>query len=119
MKAHDSLLIVDDVFDSGRSLQALIDKLKLKLGDNYPHDVRIGTVFYKPLNNKTEIVPNYFCKETTDWLVFALLKILNTHFTFLTTKHLQTLFPFLMVLNHTNHTHFSTHFISKTPLPPK
>lgn len=71
MKSTDTVLLVDDVFDSGRSLEALMNRMKAKLRDNYPDDVRIATVFYKPDNNKTSIIPNYFSLQTTDWLVFA------------------------------------------------
>lgn len=71
MKSTDKVLLVDDVFDSGRSLQAVIDKMKRKLRDNYPKSIKIATVFYKSHNNKTSLVPDFFCSDTTDWLVFG------------------------------------------------
>jgi uncharacterized protein len=66
----DSVLLVDDIFDSGRSLEAVISKLRLKMRDNLPHDIRIGTIFYKPQNRKTEIVPNYYVSTTEQWVIF-------------------------------------------------
>jgi hypoxanthine phosphoribosyltransferase len=66
----DSLLLIDDIFDSGRSVKAVIDKLRLKMRCNLPKDIRVGTVLYKPKNNKTTIIPDYFVEETDKWVVF-------------------------------------------------
>lgn len=68
--AEDGLLIVDDVFDSGRSVDALIKETKRLMRLNTPKDIRIATPWYKPGNNKTDIVPDYFVHETSEWLVF-------------------------------------------------
>lgn len=68
--ADDSLLIVDDVFDSGRSVEALIERIKVLSRKNMPGDVRIATPYFKPDNNKTSIVPDYFIHESDEWLVF-------------------------------------------------
>jgi hypoxanthine phosphoribosyltransferase len=70
LKKEDRLLIVDDVYDSGLSIKALIDTLKEKTGKNYPHEVRVATVFYKPEKNETNRKPDYFVHETDRWLVF-------------------------------------------------
>jgi len=68
--ADDSLLIVDDVFDSGRSVDALLKETKRLMRLNTPKDIRIATPWYKPGNNKTDIVPDYYVHETSEWLVF-------------------------------------------------
>ena len=68
--ADDSLLIVDDVFDSGRSIDALIKQLKTLMRNNMPKDVRIACPWFKPQNNKTDIKPDYFVHESDLWLVF-------------------------------------------------
>lgn len=68
--AGDSLLIVDDVFDSGRSVEALIAQIKKLSRLNMPNDVRIACPYYKPANNKTQIVPDYSIHESDEWLVF-------------------------------------------------
>jgi hypoxanthine phosphoribosyltransferase len=64
------LLIVDDVFDSGRSIEALIAKLRQRCRNNMPDEVRIATVYYKKLRNRTQLVPDFYVHETESWLVF-------------------------------------------------
>ena len=68
--AEDSLLIVDDVFDSGRSIKAVLDELKEKTRRNMPSDLKIACPWYKPGNNKVGIIPDYYIHETDKWLVF-------------------------------------------------
>lgn len=68
--ANDGLLIVDDVFDSGRSIDALIKQLELLTRRNMPSDVRIACPWYKPANTKVDIKPEYFVHESDEWLVF-------------------------------------------------
>ncbi len=70
INAEDSLLIVDDVFDSGNSVKAALEKIKERSRKNTPHDIRIATPYFKPHKNKTDITPDYFIHETDDWLVF-------------------------------------------------
>ena len=67
---EDGLLIVDDVFDSGNSIKATIETLESKMRRNMPKDVRIATPWFKPKNNITGIVPDYYIHETDQWLVF-------------------------------------------------
>lgn len=68
--AEDDLLIVDDVFDSGRSVEALIRQIKKLSRANMPKNIRIACPYFKPKNNKTEIVPDYYVHESEEWLVF-------------------------------------------------
>ncbi|WP_395342969.1 phosphoribosyltransferase [Ningiella sp. W23] len=68
--ADDKLLIVDDVFDSGRSVEALIKQVNTLMRLNTPKDIRIATPWYKPKNNKTEIIPDYYVHQSDEWLVF-------------------------------------------------
>jgi len=68
--ADDGLLIVDDVFDSGRSIAALIAQMKKLTRNNMPKDVRIACPWYKPTNAKVDLVPDYYVHESTEWLVF-------------------------------------------------
>jgi hypoxanthine-guanine phosphoribosyltransferase len=58
------------VFDSGRSISALIEQTRKLMRLNTPKDIRIATPWYKPSNNKTNITPDYFIHETSEWLVF-------------------------------------------------
>ncbi len=66
---EDSLLIVDDVFNSGTNIQAVIDKLRNRIKANMPKDIRVATLWYKPENNRTDRVPDFYLHETHDWLV--------------------------------------------------
>lgn len=70
LNREDALLIIDDVFDSGRSIEALLRELKVKCRRNLPGTIRVATVYYKPARNKTQLTPDYFVHETDDWLVF-------------------------------------------------
>lgn len=66
----DKLLIVDDVYDSGLSIEAIIDELERSCRRNTPADVRIATAYYKPSNNRTKRVPDYYVHKADSWLVF-------------------------------------------------
>lgn len=68
--ADKSLLIVDDVFDSGRSVSAIINELKDKCGSNYPEIIKIACPWFKPSKNITDINPDFFVHATDKWLVF-------------------------------------------------
>jgi hypothetical protein len=61
-------LIVDDVYSTGSSVNAVIKQLALKTRRNLPQDIRIATVWYRP-TEKTLRTPDYFVHETDDWLV--------------------------------------------------
>jgi hypoxanthine phosphoribosyltransferase len=67
---EDELLVIDDVFDSGRSLEAVVDELKRRCRRNLPEKIRIATVYYKPERNRTSLVPDYYVRATNSWLVF-------------------------------------------------
>ena len=70
INSEDALLIVDDVYDSGLSVKAVVDALKEKTRKNTPDDIRIATVYYKPANNETGRPPEYYLHETDKWLIF-------------------------------------------------
>lgn len=61
--AHRNVLIVDDIIDTGESLKVVREHIMEKMAS----EVRIATVFYKPWSI---IVPDFFEKETTYWVVF-------------------------------------------------
>ena len=69
MNADDSLLIVDDVYSSGLSVDAVISRLKKKMRRNVPQDIRVAVPWYKPDKNQTDRRPDYFLHETNAWLV--------------------------------------------------
>ncbi len=68
--AEGSLLIVDDVYDTGLSIQAVIEHLRQESRRNTPHDIRIATAYFKPANNRTDRDPDFFVHRTDRWLVF-------------------------------------------------
>ena len=70
LNAEDSLLLIDDVFDSGRSLEAVIAELRRRCRRNLPEQIRIATVYFKPARNRSSLVPDFYVRATDQWLVF-------------------------------------------------
>ena len=70
LEYDDRLLIVDDVFDTGHTIRALIDHLREKARLNTPEDIRVAVPYYKPSRNQTDIVPDYYLHETSRWIKF-------------------------------------------------
>ena len=66
----DRVLIVDDVFDTGNTIVAVIDELSRRARGNMPDDIRVAMPWYKRSRNETDIEPDYFISETAEWLVF-------------------------------------------------
>ena len=66
--SHHSLLIVDDVYSSGSSVNAVIEQLAKKSRRNLPKDIRIASVWYRP-TERTIRPPDYYVHETADWLI--------------------------------------------------
>lgn len=67
---EDSLLIVDDVFDTGVTINAVIARLEDRARRNMPHDIRVAVPYYKPSRNRTGRVPDYYLHETEAWLKY-------------------------------------------------
>lgn len=67
LASHHSLLIVDDVYSTGSSVNAVIEQLARKTRRNMPKDIRIATVWYRP-TDKTLRTPDYYVHETSEWL---------------------------------------------------
>jgi hypoxanthine phosphoribosyltransferase len=70
LSAEDRLLLIDDVFDSGRSLEAVLTELERRCRRNLPEQIRIATAYYKPARNQSKLVPDYYVRSTDQWLVF-------------------------------------------------
>lgn len=68
VEQHHSMLIVDDVYSTGNSVDAVRKKLARKGRYNCPHDIRVATLWYRP-SPKTKRTPDYCLHETEDWLV--------------------------------------------------
>lgn len=70
LNPEDRLLVIDDVFDSGRSIDAFLRELRLRCRHNTPREVRIATVYWKPARNRTALKPDFFVHQSDAWLVF-------------------------------------------------
>ncbi|MFX0212253.1 MAG: phosphoribosyltransferase [Candidatus Hodarchaeota archaeon] len=57
------ILLIDDVADSGVSLDFAMKYLNMKK----PLEVRIGTLYYKPWS---KVKPQYYVEETESWIIF-------------------------------------------------
>ncbi|MFT4630725.1 MAG: hypoxanthine phosphoribosyltransferase [Dinoroseobacter sp.] len=69
MNQCDSLLIVDDVFSSGQNIESVVNRLQIKTKRNMPRELKVAVPFYRPANNRTGRVPDYYLHETDKWLV--------------------------------------------------
>ena len=69
VESEDSLLIVDDVHDTGISIQKIILDLQTACKKNTP-EIKVATPYFKPMKNKTDRKPDFYLHETKKWLVF-------------------------------------------------
>tara|TARA_Y100001970_G_scaffold110183_2_gene137640 strand:- start:1520 stop:2086 length:567 start_codon:yes stop_codon:yes gene_type:complete len=69
VESDDSLLIVDDVHDTGVSIEKIVSDLRTACKKNTP-EIRVATPYFKPSKNKTSRTPDYYLHETDKWLVF-------------------------------------------------
>ena len=65
---HHSMLIVDDVYSTGSSVNAVTQQLSKKARQNLPGDIKIATVWYRP-TERTIQPPDFYIHKTPDWLV--------------------------------------------------
>ncbi len=59
------VLIVDDIFDTGHTAKAVLDRLI-----PYDLDIRFATLYWKPAQNQTALRPDFFVSQTDRWIVF-------------------------------------------------
>ena len=67
---NTQVLLVDDVFDSGRTLSALVKLICQQTNVNNQGNIKTATPWYKPKNNRTDSSPDFYLHETDRWLVF-------------------------------------------------
>lgn len=65
--SNHALLIVDDVYSTGSSVNAVIEQLAQKTRRNMPREIRIASVWFRP-TDRTLRKPDFFVHETQDWL---------------------------------------------------
>jgi len=70
LKTEDLLLIVDDVFDSGNTIAALVEKIQTSDEIQTPKTIKIATPYFKPKNNQTDLKPDFYLHQTEQWIVF-------------------------------------------------
>ncbi|MEM7563858.1 MAG: phosphoribosyltransferase [Pseudomonadota bacterium] len=69
LNADDALLIVDDVYSTGRNVRAVVDRLKEKTKRNMAAEVRIAAPYFRSDDAGQTNRPDYFLHQTQDWLV--------------------------------------------------
>ena len=69
VNAEDKLLIVDDVYGSGRSVKAVVDRLSRRLRANMAGEVRIAVPYCRTADIRTGVRPDYCVHEYDNWLV--------------------------------------------------
>ncbi len=62
-----NLLIIDDVFDTGNSFKTTLNLMR-EISDNF--NIKIASPWYKPVNNQTDLLPDFFIHQSDQWLVF-------------------------------------------------
>jgi len=67
---EDRVLIVDDVFDTGNTIKAVVDEITTRARGNTPNEIRVAVPWFKPTRNETDMKPDFFLRETSEWLVF-------------------------------------------------
>ena len=74
IKSHDRLLFVDDVFDTGLTMQKVGETLKQAAQERTPQ-FKTATPYYKPQKNETlntahPYIPDFYLETTTEWVSF-------------------------------------------------
>ena len=69
VESEDSLLIVDDVHDTGISIQKIILDLQAACKKNTP-EIKVATPYFKLQKSKTDRKPDFYLHETEKWLIF-------------------------------------------------
>ncbi len=70
LNADDSLLIVDDVFSTGKNIDAIIKRLASRLKRNMPKDIKVATLWQRSNYKTVDFGPDFVLHQTEDWLVF-------------------------------------------------
>ncbi len=70
IRRDDRVLIVDDVFDTGNTIKAVVDEIRRRARGNTPEEIRVAVPWFKPSRNETDMVPDFYLRETSEWLVF-------------------------------------------------
>ena len=69
VKPGESILIVDDIHDTGLSIQQVSRDIEATCKGSAP-EVKIATPYYNPENNRSDRYPDFYIHQIRDWLVF-------------------------------------------------
>jgi hypoxanthine phosphoribosyltransferase len=69
LNADDRLLLVDDVYSSGQTLDVVTARLKQRLKRNMPENTQTATIWAKTVDDTNVRRPDYYLHETDSWLV--------------------------------------------------
>lgn len=70
LNSDHKVVIVDDVFETGHTLVAIMNELQLALGGKTPQNIKLATVYWKPEHNQTKVTPDFYVNSTEEWIVF-------------------------------------------------
>lgn len=70
VKPNDRILIVDDIFDRGKTCKAVVNTVKDAL-KSVDVSIKTAVLYYKPENSVVDIEPDYYFKtfKSGDWIV--------------------------------------------------
>ena len=55
---------------TGSTTRFAIEELGKRARGNTPEDIRVAVPWFKPSRNETDLLPDYYLRETDEWLVF-------------------------------------------------
>ena len=58
------------MFDTGNTIKAVIDEIRKRARGNTPDEIRVAVPWFKPTRNETDMEPDFYLRETAEWLVF-------------------------------------------------
>ncbi|MEM4260201.1 MAG: phosphoribosyltransferase family protein [Candidatus Woesearchaeota archaeon] len=61
---NEKFLIIDDIFDTGRTIKKILSKLPDTV------EKKIAVIYFKPTKNQTKITPDYYLHKTKKWIVY-------------------------------------------------
>lgn len=64
------VLVVEDIFASGNSTEVVVEGLRERMGSECPEQVKVGSIWYKPVANESGLEPDYYLRTTEKWVVF-------------------------------------------------
>jgi xanthine phosphoribosyltransferase len=70
LSSSKKVLVVDDISDSGDTLEEVLKLLKSRYPDV---EIKVATIFYKPTS---KIIPDFKLKEANEWVQFFWEKML-------------------------------------------